>query len=405
VDVLLYRGVALGPADLATAVSAAAGQQPPAPRRPQPGDKPVDGATWLVGLVDAVDGGPWEEGVRRALDLVLRTGDSKRLDTLAEVAEQRDVLDVGAMVATLGRPHVWRSRETPPRLGRAISVAVAGGRSAFDPELRAWVGERRMRGTLLAACLAGDPVWCLENLDAALSEDEEVAATRLDAALALLPDALRAERGAAVAGALGALAPGVRDALGVVLARHGVVASEGPVRLDVDRLPWRGPDGRWFELPRGVEVLMGSYRITRGLTVREVDPDALAPYAISASRARAMLGGQAEAMWALGRDWLRGALPSTSSGDAVRAALPETLADALGGSVADAIADAPPERPVLEEAREQLAALLDDARLRQVAGKLAETLQSAAARLRERAEGRERPSPVDLRRRDEGGEG
>jgi hypothetical protein len=119
-----------------------------------------------------------------------------------------------------------------------------------------------------------------------------------------------------------------------------------------------------------------------------------------------MLGGQAEAMWALGRDWLRGVLPASRSGDVVRAALPDTLADALGGSVADAISDAPPpERPVLEEAREQIAALLDDARLRQVAGKLAETLSSAAARLRERAEGRERSSPVDLSRRDEGGEG
>jgi hypothetical protein len=404
VDVLLYRGVALGPADLATAVSAAAGQQPPAPRRPQAGDRQVDGVTWLVGLIDAVADGPWEDGVRRALDLVLRTGDSKRLDVLAEVAEQRDVLDVGAMVATLGRPHVWRTRETPPRLGRAISVAVAGGRAPFDPELRAWVGERRMRGSLVAACLAGDPAWCIENLDAVLGDDEAAAAARLDEALAVLDGPLRAERGAAVAGALGSLAPGVRDALGEVLARHGVVAAEAPARLDVDRLPWRGPDGRWFELPRGVEVLMGGYRITRGLTVRDVDPDALAPYAISAARARAMLGGQAEAMWALGRDWLRGALPATRSGDVVRASLPETLADALGGSVADALEAPPAEpRPVLEEAREQLADLVQDERLRTVAGRLADALAAAAARLREQAA---RGGPeVDLRRRDEGGEG
>lgn len=371
---LEYRGLLLQAADLNNAVTGASGNNPPMPRKSVVAA--IDGTTWLTGLIDAAVGTDFAEPLARSLDLVMRTGDTARIDRLAEVAEQRDVFSIADLQTALGRPHVWRNRDTPIRLARAIARAVANGRGPLPPDLRPLATERRLKGALLPAVAVTDPDWFFDILPTALGDEPALAAERLGAVLDVLPDpSALSERLVASAAALG---PARADAVTALLVARGLHTTEaaGPEPVDIHRLPWRGDDGGYYEIPEGVEILLGSLRLRRGLAVRGVDPEAAARYLISDDRARQLRARQVEALWSVGRDALRAALNASPRTRHVADQVPDTLADALGAPTTDLLRDGPPDAPT----GRSLLDALDTPETRAFVSTLADRLQDAAER-------------------------
>lgn len=379
---LSHRGLLLSTADLGTAVAAAASDTPPQPRRPT--GPPVDGFTWLTELIDAAAGTPFEEPVRRTIDMVLRTGDSRRLDTLARVADARDIFDADLLLQTLQRPHIWRNRDTPPRLAGALSRAIVSGRAPLNPELRAWVTEKRLRGALVPAFVAADVDWVAENLVAVLSDDPTTASTRLEEALAAVPpDSLRL-KGMALGKGINRLTSPLREALQDVLLRAGAVEApdDSPTGgLDLHAMPWRGEDGAWYAIPGNVEILHGPYTLTRGGERLQVNPDAAAPFRIPEARARQLQARQLDALWGVIADAARAGLAARAATAKAADLIPATPGDLFGVPTAE-LFRGPPDLAEAERrlpnAKRRLEEVLDEPDVKAILTSLSERFTAAA---------------------------
>lgn len=302
-DALDYAGIVLAPQEVPTAVAMAASGRIPAPRRgPPPTDDP---AVWLCGLVERASGTPMEGTVHRALEMALRTGNSRQLQSLAPVAVRFPIFDGHLLISTLERRQNALDREAIARYAEAIGRWVARGVIPYEDRLRLHLEDRRLRGGLIPAYLVADRAWFLDALEPLLARHPGEGAAQVASALAGLEAAEAAAVCAAIAARLAGLSEPVREALGVAIPALRPPAPPVQVelpRLDPDALPWRGEDGRWFLVSDDAHVPAGEYELRRGLRMRRVQRRAVAAYEIPAEDAERLRAGQLAALWAAGRE-------------------------------------------------------------------------------------------------------
>jgi hypothetical protein len=366
-DMLDYAGIVLVPNEVPTAVAMAASGRIPAPRRGAPPTE--DPSAWLCGLVERATGTPMESPVVRALGTVLRTGNSRQLQSLAPVALKFPIFDGPLLISTLERRQVTWDRDTVATFAEAVGHWVARGQIAYDDRLRAHLEDRKQRGGLIPAYMVADRAWFLDGLEPLLARNPADHASFVAKGLGYLSEEDAASVRATLARLLPGLSEPVRAALERELPELRAPVEAPPVevpKLDADALPWRGEDGRWFLVPEDAHVARGNYEIRRGWRVRQVQRRAVSLFEIPADDAERLRAGQLTALWAAGRE----ALARVSGVTA-----PEEISGALGSSPPALLSD--------PEAREAAAARVAAARQR-----LRELLASPEAkRLAERLAG------------------